>query len=191
MDVATLKSLKLKQSPVSNPEVAQPRLQEAWSTLDKQQRAEIVELSGVGRASVDRARRSGSISAKIAVPFAIVCGVSPSYLCGLSDDTAACDNAEIKKFLKPFGYAVKTKRGRKPQIATAEEPAPPLEANLPFTKDSLALLTGSLNNAHRAFIENMTHDDIVTFLLALTKKAGYDEKSKQTLTFLKLLLSVS
>jgi len=150
MDATTLQSLGLKQSPVSNPEVAQPRLEEAWKVLDKQQRAEVVELSGVVRASVDRARRSGSISAKIAVPFAMVCGVSPSYLCGISDDKAVCDDAEIKKFLEPFGYEVKLKRGRKPKTATAEESTTIIdepdivpdvslpETDLPFNKDSLA-----------------------------------------------------
>jgi len=37
---------------------------------------------------------------------------------------------------------------------------------------------------------SISYDDIVAFVVTLMKKAGYDEKSKQILAFIKLLLSL-
>jgi len=219
MDTKFLQDLKLKQTIISDAQAAKPRLQAAWKTLDDDAKDMIVAMSGAALSSINRARRSGQISAKLVVPFAMASGVSPFYLCGLSDEQAACDDAEIKRFLKNFGYDVKLKPGPKPKKSTNEKPprrkkadaeqpaekptiddapgktataplAPQAEPGLPFSAEGLAGYLGTLSEAHRAYIDGMSYDDIVAFVVTLMKKAGYDEKSKQILGFVKLLLSL-
>ncbi|MCL2434202.1 MAG: hypothetical protein FWD16_06785 [Clostridia bacterium] len=178
MDTAKLKDIKLKQTLISDAEKAQPRLRLLWKNANETQRKEILELTGAAESSIDRARRSGRVSAKIVVPMAAVCNVSPFYLIGMTDQTGPCDEDEINAFLEHFGYVKRVGAKGTKKIDKQTE-------NVAAAKE---MLMATIDDSQRAFMERMSVEDIIAMIRAMAVRAEYDDKYKQMLLYLKMLL---
>ena len=95
-------------------EKTKDRLTGLWKPAGKDNREEIMELSGLSKFSVARAYKTGIASAKIIIPFAQVFNVDPNYLTGSADEQGECTDVLLKKFLSKLGYKRKyTKRKKK------------------------------------------------------------------------------
>jgi len=178
MDTAKLKDIKLKQTLISDAEKSQPRLRQLWKNATEIQRKEILDLTGAAASSIDRARRSGRVSAKIVVPMAAVCNVSPFYLIGMTDQTGPCDEDEINAFLEHFGYVKRVGGKGTKKIDKQSE-------NVAAAKE---MLMATIDDSQRAFMDRMSVDDIVAMIRAMAVRAEYDDKYKQMLLYLKMLL---
>ena len=124
---------KLKRSNVSdNAEDTISRVKGLWKNANREQRNSILELSGLTKVSVERAYKTGSISAKLVVAMAQVLNVNPYFLIGESNDAGRCTDEELKSLLLKHGYddlvseqkKVDRKAARlaKQQSAHSEEP---------------------------------------------------------------------
>jgi len=97
----------LKQTSVSvDVEKTKERLREIWSPLAKPKRNEILALSGLKKFSIERAYKSGNVSAKIVVAMVRVLGTDPYYLIGKSDEQHPVDDAVLMKFLAELKYNI-------------------------------------------------------------------------------------
>ena len=120
----------LKQNNVSqSPEKTMERLKAIWSPLAKPKRDEILLLCGLKKTSVERAYKTGNVSAKIITAVSQVLGIDPLYIAGISDEERAFDDALIVQFLTDLKYDVsKTKtvkkKRTKPQPKTPKASAP-------------------------------------------------------------------
>ena len=102
-----------------------------WKKASKSQKHAIEEDAGVARATLYRIYKTGTISAKLAVPMAYHMDVNPHYLTGETDEPGnTCTEAMIMDFLQSQSYkngeeapkksaasAGPAKRGRKPKAA--------------------------------------------------------------------------
>ena len=126
---------KLKRSNISdNAEDTISRVKGLWKNANREQRDSILELSGLQKVSVERAYKTGSISAKLVVAMAQVLNVNPYFLIGESNDAGKCTDEDLKSLLLKHGYGNlvdeqkkadrKAARLAKQQSAQSEEPEP-------------------------------------------------------------------
>ncbi|MDR1329441.1 MAG: hypothetical protein LBK23_07570 [Oscillospiraceae bacterium] len=96
---------QLKQLNISkDPEKTKVRIAGLWKNAPKPQRAEILDLSGVALATVQRAYKIGNVSAKLVVPLAQVLNVNPRFITGESDSADECTEAALRELLEERGY---------------------------------------------------------------------------------------
>ena len=96
---------KLKQSNISvNKDKTKDRVERLWKSATADQKQAVLELAGVITATVYRIYRTGSISAKLAVPLAQALNVSPLYLTGEVDEPGECSVTALRKLLLKHGY---------------------------------------------------------------------------------------
>lgn len=90
----------LKKSNVSNDaEKTKQRVKELFLSASKTDKIAIEQLSGLGRATVQKAYGTGGLSAKLAVSIAQILNVNPLYLTGEMDDKGECTDEVIRDFL--------------------------------------------------------------------------------------------
>jgi hypothetical protein len=98
---------ELKQNNISkNAEKTMQRLRAIWKPLKKPQRTEILELVGLKQTAIERAYKTGNISAKIVSAVSQVLRIDPLYIAGISDDERPFDDSLVVEFLKDLGYEV-------------------------------------------------------------------------------------
>jgi hypothetical protein len=98
---------ELKQTNVSeSPEKTMERLKAVWKPLSGPKREEILSLSGLVKASIERAYKTGNVSAKILTAVGQVLSLDPYYLAGKSDEQRPFDDALLIQFLTELGYEV-------------------------------------------------------------------------------------
>lgn len=121
---------ELKQNNVSkNAEKTMERLQSIWKPLAAPKREEILELTGLVKSSIQRAYKTGNVSAKIVAAVSQVMEVDPLYLCGISDEQRPYEDDIVVSFLTDLGYdigkkdIIKKRKLRKP-AASADAVAP-------------------------------------------------------------------
>ena len=96
---------KLKQSNVSaDTEKTKGRMLEIWKSASKAQQSDILKLAGVARSAVQRAYKTGNVSAKLVVPLAQTMNVSPFYLTGEADKREECTEELLREFLQKNNY---------------------------------------------------------------------------------------
>ena len=98
---------ELKQTNVSqNSEKTMERLKSIWRPLTTSQRDEILTLSGLQKSSIERAYKTGNVSAKIISAVSQVVEVDPLYLSGVSDAQRPYDDDLMVDFLINLGYDI-------------------------------------------------------------------------------------
>jgi len=96
---------QLKQVNISkDTEKTKERTREAWYAASKDAQEAIMSLTGITKSSVQRAYKTGSISAKLALAFAQTLNLNPYCLTGESDEQADCSEELIRSFLGDHGY---------------------------------------------------------------------------------------
>ena len=109
----------IKQTNVSkNPEKTMERLKAVWRTTEKTKREEILALCGLNKASIERAYKTGNVSAKIIAAVAQIAELDPLYLVGDSDEQRSFSDDIVVQFLTDLGYEINksdTVKRRKPR----------------------------------------------------------------------------
>jgi hypothetical protein len=106
---------ELKQTNVSKDAgKTKVRLREIWKDLEVSKRAEIMDLSGLKKFTVERSYKNGNISAKLALAVAHVLEINPNFLTGASDDREGYSDEIIRKFLTDNNYGKLLERITKP-----------------------------------------------------------------------------
>ncbi|MCL2352292.1 MAG: hypothetical protein FWC55_07140 [Firmicutes bacterium] len=122
---------KLKQTDISaDAEKTKERLAAVWNACGKEDRRRMAEMIDGAVSTFKTAVSKGRISAKLAIPMAVVGDVDPAYLTAETDAPASCTDAKIDKFLAAHGYGTPEKaekpprRGRRKAEAAAETEKP-------------------------------------------------------------------
>ncbi len=96
---------KLKQNNIStDTEKTKQRANDVWKAASRESQNAILSLAGVARTTVQRAYKTGSISAKLVVPMAQELNISPLYLTGEADEPGECSEALLKELLQDHKY---------------------------------------------------------------------------------------
>ena len=95
-----------KKNISENPEATQQRIRAVWQYADRETREEIFELADMTKVSVERAYKTGGVSAKVIVAIGQVLNIDPLYLIGMSDDKGTFDNIKVMKQLNEWGFEV-------------------------------------------------------------------------------------
>jgi len=203
----------LKQGNIGkNPEKVMERIKAVWKPLAKPEREEILALSGMSKISVERAYKTGNVSAKLVAAFAQVLKLDPLYLAGHSDDARTFDENEdyVAQFLKGLGYelgksdVVKT---RKPRTTKSALPIPnelpPVEQSadespaqsypihtLNDMDTMLTVTTKLLDDDARGKLGELTEEETMLLLQSLRVQAGFSSNKKAQFELIKALLLV-
>ena len=207
---------QLKQVNVSKDvEKTKQRASEAWKAASKDARETILTLTNLALSSIQRAYKSGSISAKIVVAFAQVLNLDPLYLTGEADEKGACSEELLRAFLSDHGYQkllpepeqAKPKRRRqsKPKASEQTETVPAPEA-APTTETSAAPEMSSAQSEEsaevlseaqepapiceetQAFLDSVTEDEIMLLVKTVLLRAKAGGKHAEKAQQLKLFL---
>ena len=184
---------KLKQNNISaDAEKTKVRATEIWKSASRENQNTILSLAGVARTTVQRAYKTGSISAKLVVPMSQVLNISPFYLTGEADEMDECSLDLIKELLIKHKYDKllpefdkdQRKQSRKPRKSTViasihdaadEDYAPAMEPD-EITPDM------------QEFLDAMTEDDMIMLLRSILLRAKAGGKHAAAATELKRLL---
>ena len=205
---------KLKQVNVSaGAEKTKARASQLWKSAKKADRDAILALAGVTKASVQRAYKTGNISAKLVIPFAQTFNVDPNYIIGEADKAGKFSDDAMMGLLKKWGYGPRladapaaVKKPRKPRGPNKTKPK---AAPAPTVTDAGVDVSGVvLADAVRAFVElinavsvspdekvmvdSLTDEDMIILMKAVTlrsKAGGMYAKSEAALKLLLLGLS--
>lgn len=97
---------QLKQSNISvDAEATRKRVAQEWKSTSRSEQTAVLALAGVARASVQRAYKTGCISAKLVVSLAQTLNISPLYLIGRSDERGEYDEDVVLDLLQQHGYS--------------------------------------------------------------------------------------
>jgi len=95
-----------KKNISNNAELTMERIRATWQKLDNAKRNEIFALGDMKKVSVERAYKTGGVSAKVIIAIAQVLDIDPLYLIGESDEKGTFDTSNIVKRLADWGYEV-------------------------------------------------------------------------------------
>jgi len=183
---------KLKQTNISiDGAKTKERVEKLWKAAAAEQKEAILQLAGVIAATIYRVYRTGSISAKLAVPLAQTLKVNPFYLTGQEDEPGEFSDDALRKLLLKHGYQkivaeANLKRPYKRQQAQSEEaPASAFPETVEVEPEAVTLLTQQLPPDS----DTLTMDDLNLLLNALTiqAKAGI-ASAKEKLAQIRLVL---
>ncbi|MCL2235369.1 MAG: hypothetical protein FWB98_02880 [Defluviitaleaceae bacterium] len=206
----------LKQTDVStDASKTATRLREIWSVLEKSQRDEVLEFVGLKKTSVERAYKTGSISAKLAVSVAQVAKICPRYLTGQNDESALRGDLSgaLTNFLKDLGYKAtkkdmlsETNSQQTPEVADEElatfvQPSTPDEViGMDFLEEEyvvtdLGIITMMAEEASALLDENalekvkdLTCEETSLLLQSLRIQSGFSDYKKAQFELVKYLL---
>jgi len=182
--------LQLKQSNISvDGDKTKERVEKLWKAADAEQKESILEQAGIKVATVYRVYRTGSISAKLAVPMAQTLKINPFYLTGQEDDPGEYSDSQLRKLLKNHGYELiikeaNLKRPYNRQQPPAEE-APKVPETVEVEPEVATLLPPQLPPGS----DTLDSDDLRILFDALTirVKAGIPD-AKDRLDQIKLII---
>ncbi|MCL2363468.1 MAG: hypothetical protein FWC71_02265 [Defluviitaleaceae bacterium] len=191
---------KLKQSNISTtPEKTTERVRSIWRPLSRNTRNDILTLADVKKPSIERAYKTGNISAKIVVSMSQVLELDPRYILGTSDEQRPFNSDLLIEFLKEHNYDV-SKRNltttRKRKDTTVANDAPltsddtdymecPAQPNL---LPVLEQLTAYFGDDVRAKLADLADDDMFAMLASLMVQADINEAKQDRLNLIKYLL---
>jgi len=182
---------QLKQSNISvDGDKTKERVEKLWKAAAAEQKDAVLELAGVIAATVYRIYRTGSISAKMAVPLAQTLNVNPFYLTGEEDEPIEFSDDALRKLLLKHGYQkivaeANLKRPYKRQQPPTEEAPTVPQTIVEVEPEATALLSPQLPPNS----DSLVSDDLRLLLDALNirAKAGITE-AKEKLAQIKSLL---
>ena len=146
-----------------------------------------MQLAGVVRSSIQRAYKTGSISAKMVVPFAQTLQVPPTYLTGETDEAEGFEDDQLKVFLEKLGYKgirVKQKRGRKPGSRNAAT----VEKETVAVSEQSAPTSAPLSDEAQSFIDTVDDETLVLLMRAMLVREKTGGRNAALAKELKLLL---
>jgi len=122
--------MSLKRGNVSkDTEKTKQRVKDDFMAASRSKRKALEEMSGLTRASIHRAYKTGSLNARLALSLAIVLNVTPHYYTGEQDIRQPLQDAFIYLFLQKLGYkkllkemGVKEERPRPPRASQPQRP---------------------------------------------------------------------
>ncbi|MCL1843407.1 MAG: hypothetical protein FWF79_06310 [Defluviitaleaceae bacterium] len=189
----------LKQTNVSrNKKKTMELIKEFWRPLEREKRDEILALAGVKKPSIERAYKTGMVSAKIITAMAIVLEVDPFYLAGLRDTNRPFDQKFIFQFLSELGYEISKnallKQSKKPNLGT--ETTETTEAPKTATTNSgfndltavSAEISRLLDKDAQKRIQNLSEEELILMINSLGIQAKFSAFKKSRLELIKYLL---
>ena len=210
---------QLKQVDISkDAEKTKERTREAWYAASKDAQEAIMTLTGITKSSVQRAYKTGSISAKLALAFAQTLNLNPYYLSGESDEQSDCSDELIRMFLSDHGYQkllaelpaeqpAKTRKRRTKVSKEADEALPtpePVAAPVAETQDDTQRIAAQpeepiavpsdppepapISEETKTFLDAATDDEIMLLVRAVLLRAKAGGKYAEKAHQLKLFL---
>jgi hypothetical protein len=207
---------QLKQVNISaDAEKTKARIAGLWKNAPKKKRAEVLELAGVALATVQRAYKTGSVSAKLAIPLAQTLDVNPFFITGESDSAGECSDILLIELLEKLGYhkllgvyeaaersrVRRERRESKKQVVEAaeieiavepeDEPEVPESescrgASAPEAKEDAACCAKS--GGFNALADSLTEEDMALLLKSVLLRAKAGGKHAETADKIKRLL---
>jgi hypothetical protein len=191
---------RIKQTNVSkDADSTKSALSATWKAAEKTKRNEILALSGVKKPSIERAYKSGNVSAKIVVAMAQVLQIDPVWLAGNSAEARPFEQKQVLTFLAELGYTDKKAKGatgkkpaKKPVRKTAKKAsikpgrkpaAPKTPAATPAKPPAKAPRT-----TRAASTANVSEEQLVLLLRGLSIQAEFSPEKKATLATVTSLL---
>ncbi|MCL1844492.1 MAG: hypothetical protein FWF77_01150 [Defluviitaleaceae bacterium] len=122
-----IQSLK-KVNVSKNAEKTKARVREVWAPLEREVREEILKLGDIKKVSIERAYKTGGVSARVLVAMAQVLNIDPRWFTGEVDVKSTFDGDVVRKYLNGLGYdidktAVGRRKASKPPKAAVTEAA--------------------------------------------------------------------
>ena len=191
---------KLKQSNISTtPEKTAARIRAIWRPLAKNKRAEILTLADVKKPSIERAYKTGNVSAKILISMAQVLEMDPHYILGTLEQARPFENELLVDFLKEFNYDVSkrnltTTRKRKDAEAINDDALSNDESdcNVYQAQPNLTAIADQLATYFNEDVKNkladLTDDDLFAMLDSLLVQASINDAKQNHLNIIKYLL---
>ncbi|MDR0445850.1 MAG: hypothetical protein LBH17_02275 [Oscillospiraceae bacterium] len=195
---------KLKQVNISaDAEKSRARIAGLWKNTPKQKRTEILSLAGVSLATVQRAYKTGNISAKLVVPLAQVLNVNPFFLTGETDSVDECNDDLLRELLEQHKYTKllreysSTERSRvrreKRETAAREyeviDPSAPESSDAPVAAEpSIALGEDAADLDALDLANSLSEEDMVLLLKAALLRAKMGGIHADIVRRLRLLL---
>lgn len=181
------------------------RVRELWKSATNKDKEKVEKLAGVKRTTVARVYKTGSISAKLAVPIAQTLNVDPLYLTGETDDRGTCSGKSLETFIKKYKYddlltkrnppapkaAEQAKMKPAPELlqpaAEAVQPAPEALQKAQIKQDSEVPPYDPMTDS---VCEQLTEEEILHLVRSLLIKSRAGGKHADTVRQLKALLFV-
>ena len=198
---------KLKQTNVSkDQEKTKERVKAVWSTLGKQQKQEIFNISDLKKATLERTCRLGNISVILATALAEVARIDPYYLTAETDEKQEnISDSTIESFLidhnyknvidetqqtvyyrhdysegNPYMHSVIDKQADAEVVESASS-----GAIIPLIASNIL---GTLTEDDKTSLESMTEDDMLYLLKAINLRARFNTDAKSKTLLLKKIL---
>jgi len=198
---------KLKQTNVSkDPEKTKERVRAVWTSLDKQQKQEVFNISDLKKATLERTCRLGNISAILATALAEVARVDPYYLAAITDvNQDDVSDTTIESFLIDHDYKnvlnetqqnmyfrpdfddhhnVRSVSDRHADLISFQDAV----VSGAFIPQIASNILGMLSEDDKTSLESMTEDDMIYLLKALNLRARFNEDAKAITVLLKKIL---
>jgi len=170
---------QLKQTNIStDSEKTSERVKQAWKSASATTKDEVMALADVALSTIQRAYRTGSLSAKLAVALAQVLKVNPFYLTAETDEAADIfDEQTLNAFLIAHGYealatAPKARRRRTKAAQTESNAAGNSEVE-PKAEPEVAPIFIVEVAPSPAINTELCDADVLTLLHALQLKASF------------------
>ena len=191
---------KLKQSNISTtPKKTAERVRSIWRPLGRNTRNEILVLADVKKPSIERAYKTGNISAKILVSMAQVLQIDPLYILGTVDEQRPFESDLLIEFLKAHNYDVSkrnltTTRKHKSSETASDELLSSDEVDCsvcqaqPNLSPMLEQLSVFFGEDVKNKLEYLQDDDMHAMLASLLVQAGINEAKQDRLAIIKYLL---
>ena len=203
----------LKKNNISrDAEKTMQRLRAIWQPLAKAQREEILSLADIKKVSIERAYKTGGVSAKVIIAIAQVLNLDPLYFTGESDEQGTFDAEAVISYLAALGYDIgksdiskkaksqaraanptAPKRGRKPKSTSAEPiNAEPTDAEPTIIEATIpALCNAMLDMVEPSTLQkldSLTEEDAILLYTGLCIQSDFCEEKKDRIALIKYLL---
>ena len=193
---------KLKQTNVSlDKEKTRERVKALWNALEKNQKQEVLNISDLKKATVERTGREGNLSVRLATALAEISRVDPYYLAAITDEMQAnVPDSTIESFLIDHKYHDLVREFKRtvyyrPDYAgqnryAGRDAAAP--AGAPARSASISQIASEvskmLTDDEKASLESMGEDDMINLLRAVNLRARFNDEAKSVSILLKKIL---
>ena len=195
---------KLKQTNISKDrDKTRERVKAVWTALDKQQKQEVLNISDLKKATLERTCRVGNLSVTLATALAEITRIDPYYLAAITDDMQTnIPDSTIESFLIDHKYKNLIRETRqtiyyRPEHAeqspdtdmeTDTEGSAGAELNSASIPQIASNILSALTDDEKASLESMSEDDMINLLKALNLRARFNEDAKSITVLLKKIL---
>lgn len=190
---------KLKKNNIStNAKKTMERVKEVWRSLNSAERVEVLTFADIKKISVERAYKTGGISAKIAIALAQMLDIDPRYFTGEVNEKGNFDSAVAAKILHDLGYdtgKADITKGKKAEakpakapVAANKAPEQPVEKAPQDISVISVELAKLLSKDTNSTLNELKEEDIILLLKSLSVQAEFSEEKKKRLALVKGLL---